>query len=172
MGDEMIDAVSNSNMFSTAWQYIGPLIGVGFGYLISNKVWGWQKRWEMKRDAVSDVVKWLGLMNYALRDIQYHKGRDPDQKDLEHFDLCRDNFEHSRCIADLVVSKQLRKALIECREAILDIADYYSNPLNDYKDPKVPLGHRQNRDQKIDAVYDLARKELNIKSDDSIVAEN
>jgi hypothetical protein len=55
----MIDNISNTINFSSIWQYVGPLLGVGFGYWISDKVWNRQKQWEMKRDAVSDA--WRAL---------------------------------------------------------------------------------------------------------------
>jgi hypothetical protein len=62
----MIEAVSNTGVFSNVWQCVGPLIGVGFGYLISNKVWGWQKRWEFKRDAVLGAIQAHADLDSAL----------------------------------------------------------------------------------------------------------
>jgi len=53
----MIDTISNTINFSSIWQFVGPLIGVGLGYLISDKVWDRQKKWELRRDVVIDMIR-------------------------------------------------------------------------------------------------------------------
>ncbi len=135
---------------------------------ISDKVWDRQRQWEMRRDAVADVFKSLGPLNQAIRDfdLAYNIGETNEKrKAYRDFNSCWEKFECSRSIANLVVSESLRNAMSECSSALLfarncflvDDTEHLSDSLDE-------------RDQKINAVYAAARKELRIEDIDPVVA--
>ena len=129
---QMIDGNSTTSVFTVVrqyagpvWQYAGPLIGVGFGYLISNKVWGWQKRWELRRDAVLDAIRSLADLESALVNlnsclrvyISIPENKLTDKTNAEvsaasqRFRGSRTSFWCAHRIADLAVGGQFSNAL-------------------------------------------------------------
>ncbi|MGH9607374.1 MAG: hypothetical protein ACRD3N_16930 [Terracidiphilus sp.] len=153
---------------------------------ISDDVWDRQKQWEMKRDAAFDVIKSLGVLKNALRDLlekylqlkhsgaeQYRQGlnvnanRDIEEA-LRHFVLCKETFDVSQSLAALLVSTPLRTALEECIGAVLVMRAITITPELERKWPQLQL----ELDQKISAVYELARNELGIKATGQIIAKN
>jgi hypothetical protein len=120
----MIDNISNTINFSSIWQFVGPLIGVGFGYLISYKVWNRQRHWEMRRDVVVEVVQNMGELEMALIALQAaHRVRllttDEQSAQLmqvkreagDRFDSCFAKYYRSMFSADLVAGTALSKKL-------------------------------------------------------------
>lgn len=131
----MIDPISNTSIFSALWQYIGPLVGVGFGYLIADKVWDRQKQWEMRRDAVFEVVRALGELQYALIELHsVHSRPIPENEDMKLYvmneirdkakslDMCNAKFYCSMFLARMVVGKELHKTLTESVNEIRSIS--------------------------------------------------
>jgi hypothetical protein len=108
------------------WQYVGPLLGVGFGYLISDKVWDRQKQWELRRDLIFEAVRALGELDYSLIELDAaYSVQVSDQKDLEAnkgigrhckamgFIECDAKMYRAMFAVRLVVGKELLKALTE-----------------------------------------------------------
>jgi hypothetical protein len=112
----MIETISNTSNLSVVWQYVGPLLGVGFGYLISNKVWNRQRQWEMKRDAVLDAIRAYADLEYALINLNSllstPKESVTDKTNAElsaaakYFRSSRYLFRRAHLIADLAVGGQ------------------------------------------------------------------
>jgi hypothetical protein len=165
-------------------------IAEGIKAKISDEVWDRQKQWEMRRDAVLDVVRAIGKLNQALislnsEDVTYeYCRRNPEYKDqqdktfvsreaaIENYGSCRSEFEDTRFVADLTAGKELRIALFEYFKVIVigEALVLTSSVVPMNRDEF--FNSQSMRDQKINAVYEAARKELNIKSEDFIVAEN
>lgn len=169
----MTDTISRTINFSSIWQYVGPLIGVVFGYLISTKVWGWQKRWEMKREALFDVLRDLCQFDSDLHDLanicisfnqlEASSMRNkflPERKIArERFVSCNARIRASKFIAEMLVGKTLNAALSKFYEAIWTAG----NELWDGKDQSYMSLH-SNREQLEHSVHEAARTELNIKN--------
>jgi hypothetical protein len=121
----MIDTISNTNYFSVVWQYVGPLLGVGFGYLISDRVWDRQKQWEMRRDVVLDSVRALADLERAVTEF-YTASSVPsgnlteEVKDfvrnrkieaIKQSDLCRASYQRAHTVADVAIGGELSRNL-------------------------------------------------------------
>lgn len=155
----MIDTISNTNSFSVVWQYIGPLFGVGFGYLLSIKVWDRQKQWEMKRDAVSDSWRALCELEASLLDLG---------SDLLHPFPAQEKFKasftkclHAKDFAYLVVGKELPTRLTAYLDQANDIAQHIQRNRG-YFTPE----RRKELAEKCKEIHQHARKELQIRNTD------
>jgi hypothetical protein len=151
---------------------------------ISDEVWDRQKQWEMRRDAVLDVVRAIGKLNQAFISLNaenvVHEScrRNPEYKDQQdktfvsyeaakvNLDSCKTEFDDRRFVADLTAGKELRIALSEYDDVIeFGTALVLTSsvvPMNRDKFSNLQATH----DQKTYAVYEAARKELNIKNTD------
>lgn len=159
-------------------------IAEGIRAKISDEVWDRQKQWEMRRDAVLDVVRAIGKLNQALISLNAENighefcRRNPEYKDQQdktfvsyeaakvNLDSCKTEFDDRRFVADLTAGKELRIALSEYDDVIeIGTALVLTSsvvPMNRDKFSNLQATH----DQKTNAVYEAARKELNIKNTD------
>lgn len=93
---------------------------------ISDDVWDRQKRWEMKRDALFEVVRALGLVNDALTKLQAtyqtdkqslaEGGPERPEKQIEVSSAwinAADGLERARLLTDLVCGDQVKLRLLE-----------------------------------------------------------
>jgi hypothetical protein len=89
---------------------------------ISSDVWDRQKRWEIKRDAIFDMVKELGTLQVALGDfISVYRAAQANkdaqfyaQKKIEEhqkFQQVHQSFERAQAVAALVCSKEVQKVV-------------------------------------------------------------
>jgi hypothetical protein len=113
----MIDTISNTINFSSIWQYVGPLLGVGFGYLISYKVWNHQRQWELRRDAVFDSVRALADLDNAIVSLSRKK----NDEAAEFLFQCNSSYLRAMKMADLVVGGKLSKELSEYHACANDL---------------------------------------------------
>lgn len=164
----MIDTISNTITFSSIWQYVGPLLGVGFGYLISYKVWNRQRQWELKRDAVLEAIRAHADLEYALFNLNswlsIPKESYTDKTDAE-LSAAAQNFRSSRylyrrahLIADLAVGGQFFN----------DMSAYFlliGTVSNDMTSQKILLDHAKKEKLALGtkAVILSARQALGIK---------
>ncbi|MGA7110518.1 MAG: hypothetical protein WBV28_01015 [Terracidiphilus sp.] len=123
----MIDAVNNTGSISVVWQYIGPLIGVGFGYWISDRLWDRQKQWELKRDVVLDVVRALADLEGAVSEFYGASSKPPvglpqgteeyfsrkKYEALKHLTECSASFQRAHSVADVAIGGELSRNLSE-----------------------------------------------------------
>jgi len=130
----MIDTISNTINFSSIWQFVGPLIGVGLGYLISDKVWDRQKQWEMRRDVVIDSVRALADLELVFYNVinthnlhnalknsfakSTKEGEDALKKaEYEHIEAmqqhqkCLSLFQRAHTVADVAIGGELSRNL-------------------------------------------------------------
>ena len=88
---------------------------------ISSDVWDRQKRWEIKRDAIFDMVKELGTLQVALGDFisvyrvalrneeaQFYAQKKIEENEKLH--QAHQSFERAQAVATLVCSKEVRIA--------------------------------------------------------------
>jgi hypothetical protein len=172
----MIDAISNTINLAVVWQYVGPLLGVGFGYLISDKVWNRQRQWEMRRDAISEAVRALGELEHALIDLHSSysfPNSFPGSKleDLKtytatmrhdkrtHFEECNTKYYRAMFVTDLIGGNQLKKQLSEYFQATGKAAALILHGDTSHFDIEM----KKELAEKGKAVIEAARKELNIK---------
>ena len=169
---KMIDIVNNTNYFSVIWQYVGPLIGVGIGYLITNKVWDRQKQWEMKRDTVFDVVRALGELDSALLNLNVacrqpiSNNEDKNAKALitmremgEAFISCHTKFDRAKFLAAMIVGEKFYGALSDCAGEMRSIANKIIEG-----DSTHYINAQKSLIEKIYAVNEAGRKELNLRT--------
>lgn len=129
----MIDTISN---ISVVWQYVGPLLGVGFGYLISDRVWDRQKQWELRRDLIFEAVRALGELDYSLIELDAaYLVKVSNEENLEanksischdktmSFIECNAKMYRAMFAVRLVVGKELHKALTERVKEIRSLSD-------------------------------------------------
>jgi hypothetical protein len=166
----MIDIISNTNYFSVVWQYVGPLVGVGFGYLISDKVWNRQRQWEMKRDAVLEAVRALGELELAMIDVRsvYQTSSHFPNNDMKAQQKasvsgvaeCDAKFYRSIFVADLCVGKEFGGTLSKYFQAVNSIVkDAHNGNPNFCTSEKLKEIADLSRE-----VINVARKKLNIKN--------
>jgi hypothetical protein len=147
---------------------------------ISDEKWDRQKQWEMKRDAISDVVRAIHPLTSALEGLvtlhlvhpdpntATRRDETPDErKARENFVLCLENFECARFLATLFVGDALRTALSECYTAYrTECATVMQERLSYYST------HMEARVQKVNTVFKAAREELNIENNGHVAAVN
>jgi hypothetical protein len=168
----MIDAISNNSGFSVLWQYVGPLIGVGLGYLISLKVWDRQKQWEMRRDVIFEVVRSLGELDNSLSglhveyclSIPNNEGSKEEalvkrNEKRDDFISCHTKINSARFLADMVIGDKFDAAISECLYEMRSIAEkIIDGDTSCYLHAQKALG------EKIRAVNQGARRELRLKN--------
>ncbi|MGA7831546.1 MAG: hypothetical protein WCA21_11335 [Terracidiphilus sp.] len=154
----MIDTISNTITFSSIWQYVGPLLGVGFGYLISDKVWNKQKQWEMKRDQIYEALRAVAELDYCL--IALHAFKQHER--LRMLETAHEKFAQVIFLTDVVVGTEVGDALNDFGNEIRLISVKIIDGNEDYFDEPEKLKRLQ---MKI-AIKSAARKELNIRNTD------
>ena len=169
----MIDTVSITNSFPALWQYIGPLIGVGLGYLISDKVWDRQKQWELRRDLILEAVRALGELEYSLIELDAaYLVQVSDQENLEAnkgischdkimgFIECDAKMYRAKFAVRLVVGNELHNAITERVNEMrsLSVRIRHGDSLCLYS-PETKKSHIQG----MESVLSAARKELKHK---------
>jgi hypothetical protein len=137
---------------------------------ISDKVWDRQKQWEMRRDAIFEVVRALGTLDNALLELNVaHSAPLPDTEELRSDALqnCFDKmtnwnahgaeFDEARFLAGVLIGEELDSALgkyiIEMRHIVVGIRN--KTKKHDDASQKVLW-------QKLEAVRIAVRKELKI----------
>ena len=137
---------------------------------ISDDVWDRQKQWEMRRDAVFEVVRVLGEVDEALLNLSHtHALPIPDREGLKekvltqrkearkHFDLCNTRFEGARFVTDMVLGNKLAAALADCINEIRVVSlNVLSGDTNAFRSSQEALA------QMVKAVYVASRSELRI----------
>jgi hypothetical protein len=155
----MIDTISNPFSFSMIWNYIGPLVIGGFGYLITNKVWDRQRQWELKRDQVYEALKLAAAFENDLRSVYLcHPKDEPTMSELKKRFEPDTKFYSVMFLTDVVVGKELGDSLLAFVNEIRRVAmDIMAGKPDSYDSEHMKLLQLKN------AVKLAARKELNIK---------
>lgn len=138
---------------------------------ISDDVWDRQKQWEMKRDALFEVVRTLGSLDDALLELfsAYNAALPEDDNRKQIFLENRVTrytnwyeasikFDAARFLAKLVCGRKVGNVLDECMNCIraVSLKITQGEPAN-YSDSAIK------RLTKIESVYASVRKELNLK---------
>jgi hypothetical protein len=87
---------------------------------ISDEVWDRQKRWELKRDAIFEIIRELGTMEVALGDFfsvfrvagdsaKTQFFRDRMMQEHENFQKVHQSFERAKAVAMLVCSEKTQQ---------------------------------------------------------------
>jgi hypothetical protein len=150
-------------------------IAEGIKAKISDEVWDRQKQWEMKRDAIVDVIRAMtrlvhtyegpeGLVatfmcsNHQNSSTQPNSSDTPGQQKARNgFSLRLEKLESAISIAELYVSKDLLSAMSKCYSAFrMECATITHNNVDRYSRDS------EDRAIKIYDFRDIARKELGI----------
>ncbi|MFP5203845.1 MAG: hypothetical protein ACLGP3_07715 [Acidobacteriota bacterium] len=141
---------------------------------ISDKVWDRQKQWEMRRDIVFESMRKTGKLESCLIDLlSFHESKVSDNQEFKEaqkrFLVCAEEFENTMYITDLLVGEKLCGLLHDCvnkiRRIALQIIDGKMPTSLIFEASKQVLNE-------VKVVKLAARKELEIKNHDAIVAKN
>ena len=146
---------------------------------INDDVWESQRHFEMRRDAVYDAWRALRELETSLIKLRAAFSHPiPDSEDLKNsalnmryqataqFDECNTKYDHAKDLADLVVGKELPKHLSAyfqmvgsiAKEIIKGNAGYFTSE------------RMKELSEKSNEIVQVARKELNVKNTDCVVA--
>jgi hypothetical protein len=126
---------------------------------ISNAVWERQRKWEVRREALFEVTKELGSVEYGLGILvltfsSAKQGANEKTAAGETWNLALEKFKRARVLALLVCGDELKESLDDFEKLMIAIVKETSS-----KDEIYPPWFPRFR-QKMDMVIELVRKEL------------
>jgi hypothetical protein len=147
-------------------------IAEGIKAKISDEYWDRQKQWEMRRDAVFEVVRALGTLDDELLKLNVaHTTSLPECEELKNdaiqnrlekmteWNLHGARFDGAKFLADMFVGEELRSALSTCIICMRDIAAGIRDGTKRHEEnSQKTLWH------KLKAVRESVRKELQLEN--------
>ncbi len=167
----MADASCTSTL-TNILPYVGSLFGVvvgaGLTWLLQRNEWDRQRQWELKRDAVIDVIRDASQLRDALTELcsAFNAPNIDYQRDTgAKFDQCEVRFRCSKSTAEAVAGKELSKCLDDFHHFVRRVFGA-TNARNSASLREINVGDELAN--KTNAVIRAARKELKIKDEDNL----
>jgi hypothetical protein len=160
-----------SNLLSLLVPTLTTLFAVCIGAFISGYTWNRQKQWELRRDAIIELMRDISSLRHALLDVygaSFDQGGrfavpdDPDQQTklaqfYEHFS----RYFCSRFVVDVLTGEDLTHSLDEFQKCVESI-------INDIKRSNTSASRnvttQRELAEKTNAVIRAGRKELGMKN--------
>jgi hypothetical protein len=170
----MIDSAVTSSVIVAAVSLIGIGVNSWIAWRNQSREWNRQRQWELKRDIVFESMRRIGKLESCLIDLlSFCESKVPDNDEFKEakkrFLVCAEQFENTMFITELLVGEKLCSLLHNCVNKMRRIA----LQITDGKMPtSVILEASKQVLNEVKVVTLAARKELEIKNHDAIVAEN